>query len=288
MDKSKQQVLTEWLDGGFGVALKAGPPLESFRSVYQQIDVVDTVSLGRAFLLDGSLMSAAGDEWCYHENAVHLAAITHPAPRHALIIGGGDGGAARQLLKHPSIESVTISELDPAVLDMARRHLGAVHQGALDDPRVTVHASEGKAFLRLDTRAYDLIVLDLTDPLGAAAPLYTEEFFQLCRDHLTAQGALSLHLGSPQFQGVQVAALYRALCSVFATVRPYLVPIALYGGMWAMACAADSLDPATLDSNEVGARLAARRIDGLNYYCGATHVAVQALPPFVQRLLVLS
>jgi spermidine synthase len=168
---------------------------------------------------------------------------------------------------------------------MARRHLGVVHQGALDDPRVTVHACEGKAFLLQDRQRYDLIVLDLTDPVGAAAPLYTVEFFQLCRDHLTPHGALSLHLGSPQFQAVQVAGLYRALCSVFATVRPYLVPIALYGGMWAMACAADSLDPATLGSNEVEARLAARRIGGLNYYCGATHVAVQALPPFVQRLL---
>lgn len=281
----EEQVLTEWLDGGFGVAVKAGPPLESFRSAYQRIDVVDTVSLGRAFLLDGSLMSAEGDEWCYHENAVHLAAITHPAPRHALIIGGGDGGAARQLLKHPSIESVTIGELDPAVLEMARRHLGAIHQGALDDPRVKIHACEGKAFLEQDAQRYDLIVLDLTDPVGAAAPLYTEAFFQLCRNHLSQQGALSLHLGSPQFQSTQVVAIYRALRAVFTHVRPYLVPIALYGGMWAMACASDGLDPASLGREGVEARLAARRISGLNYYCGATHEAVQALPPFVLRLL---
>jgi spermidine synthase len=284
-DKAAARVLTEWLNDGYGVSLKAGLPLESFRSAYQHIEVVDTDALGRVFLLDGSLMTSTGDEWFYHECAVHPAALAHPAPHRALIVGGGDGGAARQLLKHPSIERVTLCELDQAVLDMARRHFFSVHQGALDDTRVELQVGDGMRFLENSTQCFDLIILDLTDPVGTAAALYTPAFFVLCREHLSPGGALSLHLGSPQFQPGRVTRLYRDLCSVFARVRPYLVPIALYGGLWAMACASDKLAPADLDSTAAAARLSERRIDGLNYYNAATHYAVQALPPFVSRLL---
>lgn len=281
----RKRIITEWLNDGIGLALKAGPPLESFRSAYQHIEVADTDALGRVFLLDGSLMTSTGDEWFYHECAVHPAALTHQAPRHALIIGGGDGGAARQLLKHSTIERVTLCELDPAVLDMARRHFSSVHQGALDDARVELQVGDGLRFLENCTQCFDLIILDLTDPVGAAAALYTPTFFALCREHLHPGGALSLHLGSPQFQPDRVARLFRGLRSVFARVRPYLVPIALYGGLWAMACASDTLDPADLDGAAVGARLAERGIEGLNYYHAATHGALLSLPPFVSRLL---
>lgn len=280
-----RRIITEWLNDGIGLVLKAAAPLESFRSAYQQVEVTDTAALGRVFLLDGSLMTSVEDEWFYHETAVHPAAITHPAPRHALIIGGGDGGAARQLLKHPSMEAVTLCELDPAVLDIARRHFQAVHHGALDDARVRIEIADGQQFLAASQQSFDLIVLDLTDPVGPAAALYTEEFFQLCQAHLAMPGCLSLHMGSPQFQGERVAGLMRALQAVFPKVRPYLVPIALYGGLWALACASMTLDPGELDSATVAARVQERGIDGLNYYSAATHVAMQALPPFVEHLL---
>lgn len=279
------RILTEWLNEGIGLTLKAGAPLESFRSSFQQVDVVETDALGRVFLLDGSLMTSVADEWFYHEPLVHLAAISHPAPRHCLIVGGGDGGSARQLLKHPSVESITICELDQAVLDIARRHFQPVHQGALDDARVTVVVSEGQMFLAESTQQFDLIVLDLSDPVGPAVALYTSEFFALCKQHLTQSGALSLHLGSPQFQAQRVAALVQNLRSVFPKVRPYLVPIALYGGLWAMACASEVLDPRKLDSTQVAVRMAERNIEGLNYYSAAMHGAMQVLPPFVERIV---
>lgn len=280
----RQRVITDWLNPGLGLALKAGAPLERIRSAYQQIEVAETEALGKVFLLDGSLMTSSADEWFYHETAVHPAAIAHPAPKQALIIGGGDGGAARQLLKHRSIESVTLCELDPEVLAMARRHFQEVHQGALDDARVRIVVGDGREFLQHSAHRFDLIVLDLTDPVGAAAPLYRAEFFELCRRHLNQPGVLSLHLGSPQFQGAQVAHLLNQLHRVFPRVRPYLVPIALYGGLWMLACASQTLDPADLDTAAVAQRLSERNIDGLNYYSPATHVAMQALPPFVARL----
>jgi spermidine synthase len=105
-------------------------------SPFQRIEVWDTPQLGRLLTLDDRPMTSVGDEFIYHECMTHPAALAHPAPRKALVLGGGDGGAARQLLKHPGIERIVIAELDPDVVRMARRYLDAVHQGALDDPRV--------------------------------------------------------------------------------------------------------------------------------------------------------
>ncbi len=110
--------------------------LARIESEYQEIEVWETSLLGRLFTLDGRPMTSVGDEFVYHECMTHPAALAHPAPKKALVLGGGDGGAARQLLRHPCIERIVVAELDAAVVDMARRFLGDVHQGALDDPRV--------------------------------------------------------------------------------------------------------------------------------------------------------
>src|SRR5690606_6591919 len=121
------------------------------------------------------------DEFIYHECMVHPAALAHPAPRRALVLGGGDGGSSEELLKHPSIERVVMAELDGAVIDIARRHLEQVHRGAFDDPRLDVRMGDGFAFVRDTDETFDLIVLDLTDPDTPAEQLYSAEFFRMCQ-----------------------------------------------------------------------------------------------------------
>lgn len=132
---------------------------------------------------------------------------------------------------------------------------------------------------------YDLIVLDLTDPVGLAAALHTTEFFSACRALLAEGGALSLHLGSPVYQPERVQALVRRLRSVFACVRPCFLYIPLYGSLWGLASASDVVDPAALSASEVDQRLSARGIAGLQHLNGAVHSAQFALPNHLRALL---
>ena len=120
-------------------------------------------------------MTSEGEEFFYHEALVHPAAMAHPAPRKALILGGGDGGAVEELLKHPSIERVVLAELDEAVVHFSRQHLQAVHRGALDDARVEVCIGDGLALMEATDERFDLALMDLTDPDTPASALYAPD-----------------------------------------------------------------------------------------------------------------
>ena len=276
---------TEWHNADVATQLRIKRRLLDCQTPFQHLEVVETELFGNAFLLDGHLMSAEGDEWFYHENLNQLAAVTHPSPRSALIIGGGDGGSARQLLMHPSIERIVVCELDAAVIAMARRYLPRIHQGSLDDPRVELVICDGFDYVARRREPVDLLVLDLTDPQGLAAPLYSRHFFAECARLLGSEGILSLHLCSPQLQPQLFTHLMTELSAVFACVRPILVPVLLYGGLWSLVCASQSQDPKALTQDEITRRLAQRQIHNLNYYNAETHTAALALPNFVRDLL---
>lgn len=160
-------------------------------SAHQQIEVWETAQLGRLFTLDGRPMTSVGDEYVYHECMTHPAALAHPAPKKALVLGGGDGGAARQLLKHACIERIVVAELDDEVVGMARRYLDDVHQGALDDPRVELVIGDAAHFVESTVEHFDLVVFDLTPPDSPAAGLYTRAFYARLKRILTPRGAVS-------------------------------------------------------------------------------------------------
>ena len=278
-------VLTEYLTDDSGFFVRSSREFERFQTPYQTVEVHDTKSFGKLFRLDGHLMTSEKDEFFYHENLVHIAAITQPAPKTALIIGGGDGGSAEELLKYQTINSVTLVEIDLAVLDIARKYFAEVHHGALLDPRLTVKVEDGLAFVRGATDTYDLIVLDLTDPGGASKPLYGAEFYRACAARLNPTGAMTLHIASPVAHPERVRAAMVNLRAVFSVVIPYLVSVPLYGGLWMMACASPTLNPAYLTPLEANRRIATRGIRDLQYYNGEVHRASMALPNFVRDLV---
>jgi spermidine synthase len=281
-----EQFITEWLTPDVGFVFRAGEVLDDFISPYQHIEVMETAPFGRVFRLDGYLMTSEADEWFYHENMNHIPAITHPEPRTALIVGGGDGGSARQLLKYPSIERVVVCELDAAVVAISEEYFGSVHQDAFHDPRLELVIADGLKYVAECQQQFDLIILDLTDPQGYAEPLYTREFFRECARLIGQNGLLAMHIGSPQFHAARFKALFAELSAVFNVVRPMLVPITLYGGFWGMACASQLRDPKCIDPALVEQRLQQRGISGLQYYNGDTHQAALALPNFVRALLL--
>ena len=274
--------LDEKLNAGAGVYFE-GTLIESLQTPYQLIEVFDTPALGTLMRIAGANMTSERDEFFYHENLVHPAAIAHPAPKRVLIVGGGDGGSAEEILKHPSVESVVIAELDAGVIDIARKHFHAVHRGAHDDARVHIRIGDGTATVRESAQEWDLIYLDLTDPVGAAEALYTQAFYADCRRALNHGGALVLHIGSPFAHAARVAGSLVDLRTVFRRVTPYFVHIPLYGAVWGFVSASDSLDPCSLDAGQVDARLAERRIAHRQYYNGAMHEAMLALPEYIRE-----
>lgn len=259
--------------------------IESRQSAHQRIDVFDTGTLGRVLRIDDRYMTSTGDEFFYHEAMIHPAAIAHPAPRRALIIGGGDGGAAEELLKHPSIERIDLVELDAEVIATARRHLQAIHRGAFDDARVQIHIDDGAAFVARDTGRYDLVILDLTDPDTVASHLYDEAFFERLASRLDAGGLVSLHLGAPVHGLDQVVELTRRLRSRFAIVRPMGTHVPLYGSYWAFAVASQDRDPLAITRATVAERLQARGIRGLRLYHSAFHASLFTLPAYLHDRL---
>lgn len=245
-------------------------------SPYQRIEVWDTPQLGRLFTLDGRPMSAIGDEFIYHECMVHPAALAHPSPKAALVLGGGDGGAARQLLKHPGIERIVVAELDAEVVRLTREYLPEIHGGAFDDPRVELVIGDAADYVAAVAVAaqFDLVVFDLTPPDSPAAGLYTPDFYMRLKRVMSPAAVLSLHLGSPYFHAERVAGLLDNLRDTFAIVRTMSTFIPLYGSLWMMATASDTLDPGGVTVEALSERLAARRIDALRYYEPALHAGL--------------
>lgn len=283
---SDDRFLVEQVNPNYGFFLRAEPPLLKGRTRFQDIEVFDTPMFGRVLRLDNVFQTSDRDEFFYHENMCHVPAIAHPAPRRALVIGGGDGGAAEELLKHKTMEQVVIAELDPDVVDVAREHLGRIHNDVFDDARLDVRIMDGKHYIETTPDRFDQIVIDLTDASGPSLALYTREFYGACRRVLGEQGVLSLHLESPIAHPNTFNRIVKTLQCAFRTVRPYLVYVPTYGSLWGMACASDLVDPLTLSAWQVDARIEERGLRNLQYYNGDTHLAVLAQPNFVRQLLL--
>ena len=276
--------MTEYLTDDWGFFIRSSREFEKFRSPYQAVEVHDSVPFGKLFRLDRHFMTSEKDEFFYHENLVHLAAIVHPKPERALIVGGGDGGSAEELLKYSTMRSVTLAEIDLAVVDISRKYLQSVHRGAFEDPRLTLRIEDGFEFVRTTTEQFDVIVLDLTDPGGPSTQLYTPDFYKACAARLNPTGAMTLHIASPVAHPTRIKEGLAALRGAFALVTPYLTNVPLYGGMWMMACCSATLDPRYLTPLEVDRRISQRGLRDLQYFNGDMHRAGLALPNFVRAL----
>lgn len=262
-----------------------GALVERRQTPFQLLEVYDTPDLGRIFRLDGYNMTSEKDEFFYHENLVHPAAVAHPAPRRALVIGGGDGGSSEELLKHSTLEQAHMAELDPVVIEVSKAQFGAVHRGVFDDPRLKVTVGDGLAYLRETAVRYDLVSMDLTDPVGPSVELYSPATFRLAKRAMTANGALTLHIGSPFSHPDRVRATLGNLRQVFRKVAPYFVHIPIYGSIWGFACASDEIDPRAVSAAQADQTLTARGVKDLRYYNGDVHQALFALPNYIRELV---
>lgn len=255
------------------LALKVNRTLYAEQGDYQHVEIVETEAMGRTLVLDGVFMTSERDEHYYHEMLVHPALSTAPSPRRVLIIGGGDGGTAREVLRHPEVERVDMVEIDGLVVEACKAHLPGF--GAWDDPRLRVIIGDGIAYARdAEAGSYDVVLLDGTDPVGPGEGLFDEAFYRSVHRALAPKGVFALQSESPFLMPEIFGEIRETLGRIFGRVHPYFGPAPIYGaGVWSWTFASDEVDPLALD----GAR-AERAEATAKYYNADIHRAAFALP----------
>ncbi len=255
------------------------------RTGHQHLLIFHNAKFGRVMALDGVVQTTERDEFYYHEMMAHVPLFAHGQPRRVLIIGGGDGGLLREVVKHRSVEHVTKVEIDAAVVDMAKTWFPDHSQGAFDDPRFHLVIADGAEFVRRANEAYDVIMIDSTDPIGPGEVLFTNDFYRQCERNLAPGGIMVTQNGVPFMQLDEVRKTSRAFRDLFADWHFYGVAVPTYiGGMMTLGWATQDtgLRGQSLEVLEERFKTAAI---ATRYYTPAIHRGAFALPRFVEEAI---
>ena len=272
------------LDHGYAQRFQIERIVHEGRTRFQDVVIFDTRAFGRVLALDGIVQTTEADEFIYHEMMAHVPLLAHGRARDVLIVGGGDGGVLREVLRHP-VRRATMVELDAEVVDLCRAHMPALADGAFEDPRADLVIGDGVAFTAESDRRFDVIIVDSTDPVGPGEALFRESFYADCRSRLRPGGVLVTQNGVPFFQGDEVTETWRRLGRVFADRWFYTTPVPTYvGGLMTMAWASDDREAREVPVKTLASR---QQAVGLRprYYTPEIHAGAFALPPYVTRLM---
>lgn len=267
-------------DGGSSrLGMRILERLHRERSQYQELTVYQTAFFGRLLTLDGVIMFTERDEFVYHEMLTHLPLCCLPEPKRVLILGGGDCGCLREVLRHPGIERVVQCDIDERVTRVCARYFPWV-EPAMADPRAELRFADGVAYVADQREAFDLVIVDSTDPKGAGVGLFLRDFYRQVARALRPGGAMVAQTESPHWDAPMVGAIYAELDAAFGCVAPYTGAVPTYpSGYWSWAWASADR-PA--DAHFAAARAAAVSGDCL-YYNASVHRAAFALPNFVRQ-----
>ena len=201
------------------------------KSDFQEIMVIKNPHFGNMLVLDGVVQITERDEFLYHEMLVHVVMHAHPEPRKVVVIGGGDGGAVREVLKHKSVEKVYFIEIDEEVIKVSKKFFPSV-AGGVDDRRVEIKCMDGAEFVKNRDGDIDAVIVDSTDIIGFAKSLFTVEFFKSVKDSLTDDGMFVTLSESLHFHKDMVIEVQEAMKLIFPIVDLYTAPLATYAGNW--------------------------------------------------------
>jgi spermidine synthase len=256
---------------------------------FQHVEIMETPAYGKVLVLDGRIQSSQGDEFIYHEALVHPGMLAaEAAPRSGLVIGGGEGATLREMLRYPSMSHAVMVDIDGEVVDLCKKHLPEMHQGAFEDSRTELRHEDARAYLEKTSERFDFISIDLVEPLeeGPACLLFTKEFYTLVRDRLTPGGAMTMQAGMTKVGELGFfSSIHRTLREVFPVVAGYQTFISCFGTPWGFITATKKVDPMKQDRATVD-RLIADRIKGsLAYWDGYTHQHSFCLPKHIRAAI---
>jgi len=245
---------------------------------YQELAILDTEAFGRMLVLDGIVQTTIDDEYVYHEMITHIPLFTHPNPKKVLVVGGGDGGAIREVLKHPGIEKAVLCEIDVAVVTECKKYLPEI-SCALENPKCEVFIGDGIKYVHEHKNEFDVVIVDSTDPFGAAEGLFGGSFYKEIYECLTKDGIFIAQTETPFFLPEVVKRVFNDAKAVFPVTKLFMAAIPTYpSGFWSFTVGSKKYDPETVDLSE------AYEFD-TKYYTKKLHKACFALPKFVEDLV---
>lgn len=276
--------LSDWLiedqTPGYRTQWKLQRVLHDEQTPFQHLQIVEMADFGRALVLDGAVQTTVGDEYIYHEMITHVPLLTHPHAERVLIIGGGDGGTAREVLRHNSVRKVDMVEIDEAVIKACRQYLPET-SCALDHPRLKVHVGDGLAWVAESQEDYDLIIVDSSDPTGPAEGLFNPAFYHNVHRALKPGGLFVCQSLSPFFHQSLIRDVYTIVSGLFPITMPYLTTIPTYpSGLHCFMMGSKKHHPL---------KIAGRQLDfPTRWYNPDVHWAAFALPQAVAAIVPTS
>ncbi|MGI6226326.1 MAG: polyamine aminopropyltransferase [Peptococcales bacterium] len=269
---------TELQTKRMAISLQIKESLHKEESEFQEISMVDTYEFGRMLLLDGIIMTTVKDEFVYHEMISLPALNTHPNPKNVLVIGGGDGGAIREIIKHPKVEKATLCEIDGQVIEVSKKYLPEI-SGALTDPKVEILIADGIKHIQESKNTYDVICVDSTDPIGPAVGLFAKEFYQGIFHALKDDGLFVAQTESPWVNEEFIKRVYDDIKGIFPITKLYLANVPTYPtGLWSFTMGSKKYDPLKVERSLI-------QNTNTKYYTPDIHFSAFNLPPFVEKIL---
>ncbi|AEV68139.1 polyamine aminopropyltransferase [Acetivibrio clariflavus] len=269
---------TEFQTPNVGITCKTKKTYHTEKTEFQDLALIETEQFGRMLVLDGTVQTTIEDEFVYHEMISHVPLFTHQNPKKVLVIGGGDGGAIREIIKHPSVEKAVLCEIDRRVIEVSKEYLPEI-SCALNDKKVEVLVADGIKYVKENKGEFDVILVDSTDPVGPAVGLFAVDFYRSIYEALKEDGIFVAQTESPFFHKDLIKSVYRDVSSIFPITRLYTCAIPTYpSGYWSFTMGSKKYDPLETDISKIP------DLD-TKYYCPQIHKAVFALPKFVADLV---
>jgi spermidine synthase len=226
------------------------------KTALQVVTIFENERFGRVLALNGVIQTTTSDEFVYHEMLAHVPLIAHGNAQQVLIVGGGDGGVLREVVRHKNVKRIVMVEIDPSVVEFSKQYLPTLSNGAFEDPRLELIIADGADYVKNTENCFDVIICDSTDPIGPGENLFTQEFYGNCKRILKDKGILVNQNGVPFMQGFEVKETYERRKSFFKDTSFYLAPVPTYvGGAMAFGYATDELSYRELTFEELDKRL---------------------------------
>jgi len=270
--RTKSAEIREYYSSSCGFFFKVKNILYSRQSPYQKIEVIENEYFGKVLLLDGLVQTTERDEFYYHEMLVHPAFITHPSPQDILVIGGGDGGVLKEILRYP-IKRLQLVEIDSQVIEVSKKYFPWLIS-CLDDKRVELVIADGHEFIKKAHGKFDVVLVDSSDPVGPSLRLHEEAFYKDLKNCLNPEGVVTTQLGSSFYHIEEIKKKRVSLNNLFKNVSLYTGPVPSYpGGTWCYVYMSDEINPLELKRKPPS---------GLRYFNQEIHKKAFSLPDFLQ------
>ncbi|MDD3853178.1 MAG: polyamine aminopropyltransferase [Syntrophomonadaceae bacterium] len=267
--------VTEYQTPSLGFSCKITETLRNEQTRFQHLAVVETLQFGKMLLLDGMVMTTDKDEFVYHEMITQIALNSHPNPEKVLIIGGGDGGALREVVNHPAVKKGTLVEIDDRVITASRDFFPAL-SCAFDHAKAEVIVEDGIEFVKNQTAEFDIILVDSTEPVGPAVELFSAPFYKSAAAALKDDGMLVVQSESPFFNQDVIQMAFKGVQQAFPITKLYLASVPTYpSGLWSFTVGSKQYDPEKIMT----------RGSSCKYYNDEVHQAAFKLPDFVADII---